>query len=270
MVTIDTEDHSPDATFFFEKLNPETWLPDPVEPFVLGPFIKTVKTKIPAGFYRVYAWTPDGRYHQVLRTVPQQTDDERKYGPTTWFEWKGDVMELPPIRLFSVNERAPLVKISGGEFRTMLFPKFDRNYTVPDLMVGQREVTWGDLRRANIELPFGMKENPDAKDTDPVVGIQHNWATQIAEELGGEVCNELVWRYCDEQANKLQRGPTGFRTLPHEATINLALNTVVVGYENNEYTRFARPIGEKSNDVGFRIYIRSQPPQTIKALMQQN
>jgi hypothetical protein len=270
MVSIDTEDHSPEATFFFEKLNPETWLPDPVEPFTLGPLKHPVKTKIPAGFYRVYVWTPDGRYHQVLRTVPKQSDDLPTYGPTTSFTWKNDAMELPTVRLFSVNERVPLVKITGGDFKTELFPDFAEKYSVSDLLVGQKEVTWGDLRRANIQLPFGMKDKPEAKDDEPVVGIQHSWATQLAEELGGEICNELVWRYCDSQAEELKRGPTGFRSLPHEATINLAFQTLVVGYEENEYFRVARAIGDKSADVGFRIYIRSQPPQTVKALMQQN
>lgn len=267
MVTIDTEDHAPDTTFFFEKLDEKTWLPDAVQPFAIGPVKYPVKMKLPSGLYRIYAWTPDNRYHQVLRTVPQRSDEIRRYGPMTWFEWKNNTVELPLIRLFSMNERLSMNRVKGGEYQTEIYPSFSGTYNLPDLLIGEKEVTWGDIRKANIQLPPGMPNRPEAKDEEPLVGIQQSWANQLAEELGGEICNELVWRYCDELASKMEVGPSGFRKLPHETTVENGVMSLVVGYEGNEYFRSARPIGIPTTDVGFRLYIRAQPPQNIESLM---
>lgn len=267
MVTIDTEDHAPDTTFFFEKLDEKTWLPDSINPFTWGPTQQPLKTKLPAGLYRVYAWTPDGRYHQVLRTVPQRSDDLPRYGSMTWFEWKNNTVVLPNIRLFSMNERLSMNKVKGGIFETELFDSLSAKFYVPDILIGEREVTWGDIRKANIKLPLGMPNQPEAKDEQALVGIQQSWANQLAEELGGELCNELVWRYCDAQTTQMERGPIGFRELPHETTVDTGIMSLVVGYENNEYFHSALPIGTTTKDVGFRVYIRAQAPQNVESLM---
>jgi serine/threonine-protein kinase len=271
MVSIDTEDHSPDAEFFFEKLNPETYLPDPVEPFTLGPFKHPVKTKIPAGFYRVYAWTPDNRYHQVLRTVPQLPDEGKQYGKIHWYDWKDGVAQLPAVRLFSGQERPTnLVNIKGNEFKTGLYPNYpEKTYQVPDLYVGETEVTWHDIRRANIQLPPGMSDAPTAKDEDPVVGVQHSWVAELAENLGGEACNELVWLYCDSVASSLPRGLSGFRSDPDEATVDLGSSSIILGYKDGKFSRRVNAIGVPTKDVGFRLYIRAQAPRDIESLMRQ-
>lgn len=270
MVSIDTEDHDAEASFFFEKLDPKTCLPDPVEPFVLGPFKHPVKTKIPAGFYRVYAWTPDDRYHQVFRTVPQMPNEGKTYGKAFWYDWKDDVAVLPSIRLFSEGERPRLTRIKGGEFTASIFPSYnEKAFYIPDLYVGEKEVTWGDLRRAGIQLPLGMPDMPEAKDDDPLVGVQHSWIFEIAEGLGGETCNELVWQYCDSVANSMPRGPLGFRTAPDEATQLVDVSSLVLGYKDDALRRVITPLGTPTKHIGFRIYFRANEPQKVEALMRQ-
>lgn len=268
-VTIDTEDHSPDTTFFFEKLNKETWLPDPVQPFALGPFTHPVKTKLPPGMYRVYAWTPDGRYHQVLRTVPETTQDIPGYENYKSFKFDQATVVLPKIKLFSANERVALKKISGGTFTTSINPYFkDHEYQLPDLLVGTHEVTWGDIRRNNVKLPSMMPQTAKpGKDDEPVIGFLADWSIQLAEDLGGEICNELVWRYCDEKSADTTDGPQGFRTLPDEVTVTDMHDTLVLGYENSEFLRKSVRMSEKMPNIGFRIYIRIRPPLAVKDLM---
>lgn len=266
-VSIDTTDHSPDAMFFFEKLNEKTWLPDPVEPFTLGPFKHPVKTKIPAGFYRVYAWTQD-RYHQVFRTVPRDKGELPGYVKCKGFEYLSDSTKLPDIKLFSNNERIVMNKVDGGEFNTeLLDDKFGATYIVPDIMIGSKEITWGNIRHANVSLHPGMANKPSAKDDDPVVGILHEAAMHLAEELGGEICNELVWRYCDAQSEKMPNGPTGFRQLPNELSVHDSHLSLILGYKDEQYTRTKALYSLDNDNIGFRIYIRVRQPQSVAELM---
>lgn len=270
-IRIETEDQSPDATFFFERLDESSWLPDPVEPFTLGPLSHPVNTKIPPGLYRVYAWTPDGRYHQVLRTIPKSLQDLSGTANYKAFRFDRDVAYLPPIKLFSPNERISFQKISGGNFKTSLHPyHVEHTYRVPDLMVGMHEVTWGDIRRNNVPLPSVMaRYTKPGGDDEPVTGFLADWAIQLAEDLGGEICNELVWRYSDEKAATLTTGPQGFRNLISEATVTHQSNTLILGYESTQCTRRLSPISEKESNLGFRLYIRVRPPNQSTDLMMQ-
>lgn len=269
MVSISTEDQSPNTLFFFEKLNKETWLPDPVEPFALGPIRAPVKTQLPPGLYRVYAWIPDGGYHQVLRTVPETTEDISGYENYKAFKFDQGTVVLPKIRLFSSTERPLLQKIPGGEFKTSIMPYYtEHNYNVPDVYVGIREVTWGDIRHHNVKLPSVMAQyaKPGADD-EPVTGFLADWSIQLAEDLGGELCNELIWRYCDEQSAKMRDGAQGFRTLPDEVTVTDMHDTTVLGYKDLQFHRRSVRMSESLPDIGFRIYIRAQAPNSLKDLM---
>lgn len=269
MVSIDTEDHTKDAQFFFEKLNPETWLPDPVEPFALGPFKHPVTTKLPPGFYRIYAWSPDQRYHQVLRTVPETTQDMSGGARHKAFRFDGQKIVLPSIKLFAPSERSQFMKVSGGEFKTAINPYFkDHTYQMPDILIGTQEVTWGDVRKHRAPLPSVMAQytQPGAEN-EPVIGFLADWAIELAEDVGGEICNELVWRYGDENAATIPDGPKGFRTLPDEATITPTQNTLVLGYDKGDYFRRFIPMSEKMPNIGFRVYIRAVVPSSVNDLM---
>jgi hypothetical protein len=185
------------------------------------------------------------------------------------FKFDQGTVVLPPIRLFSPSERLVLQKIPGGEFKTSISPYYtEHNYNLPDIYIGMREVTWGDIRRNNVQLPsvMGQYTKPGADD-EPVIGFLADWSIQLAEDLGGEICNELIWRYCDERSAVMKDGPQGFRTLPDEVTVTDLHDTTVLGYKDSQFKRKSVRMSESMPDIGFRIYIRTRAPQSIDELM---
>jgi serine/threonine protein kinase len=260
-VSIHTTDRNPDAKFLFIKLDPKTWLPDEKLPLQLGPFVGPVNQKIPPGFYRVIASAPNGRFHEVFRTVPSETD------PPWGVRYKGferntadKSIKLPSIRLFSPPALEGWTQIPAGDFASSSITNQNQRFFVPDILCGTREVTYGDLRSKQVALPMGMEIPADAKDTDPVTGVIFDWAMELAESLGAQLCSETVWEYCSQEARKTGTPLQGFETAPAEVT-SLSDFGAVIRYDSaSGPSRIVKNIGPNSKDVGFRLYRSASVP----------
>jgi len=222
-----------------------------------------VKERVPPGFYRVIAWAPNGRSHEVFRTVPSETE------PPWGVRYKGfernttdKSIKLPSIRLFSPPTDEGWTKIPAGDFASSSITNQNQRFYVPEILCGTREVTYGDLRSKHIALPMGMEFPADAKDSDPVTGLIFDWAMELAESLGGQLCSETVWEYCSQEARKTGSPLQGFATPPAEVT-SLSDFGAIIRYDSaSGPSRAVKNIGPSSIDVGFRIYRSASVPSS--------
>lgn len=173
------------------------------------------------GLYRVKAFGPNGRSHEVWRQVPfphQGSAQEQLYLHTSWAVSKDGIVTLPSFRLLRDDEvLVKTAEVKGGTF-TMGFedPRgFSpaHQHVVADMNVGINEVAYSEFRAIlgsnsstssgrtwleRVDSRFGDRSDVPAE--MPVTGYPRDVAILFCELAGGRLPSNAEWEYVASQS----------------------------------------------------------------------
>lgn len=175
------------------------------------------------GFYKVVAIAPDGKFHEVWRTVPEKgtTVGIQNIGMHENYEVDSGGFKLPPIQLFSDRDIASkMVLMKGGEFEfgyeeSLSLTSTKHTRSVDDYWIAIDEVSW-DLFRKVMKRPYpgwagktylDMVEqrfgsNSEIQGDSPLTGYPHEVLVLFAELAGCRLPTHVEYEYAATQGGK--------------------------------------------------------------------
>lgn len=175
------------------------------------------------GYYKVVAIAPDGKFHEVWRTVPEKgtTVPIQKIGMHENYEVEAGGYKLPPIQLYSDREIATkMVLMKGGEFEfgyedNVALTSTKHTRKVDDYWIAIDEVSW-DLFRKVMDRPHPGREaktylqvveqrfgsNSEISGDSPLTGYPYEVLVLFAELAGCRLPTHVEYEYAATQGGK--------------------------------------------------------------------
>ena len=202
------------------------------------------RVKCEPGDYLVIAYLDDEWFHEVYRHVPRR--DERLPGVYSHLAWtnRDGVVELPLVRLFPTSEVATeMARVSGGPLRASSPTlSLETNQHVEDFFIDVTEVTVGQIRRAELNLPAGMQP-PAASDDHPLNMVTWHEAVAYLEALGKRLVREVEFEYLTTRAGAVTDS-TGWEA----AAVRFPGSVAEPSFDRLEWDRVTRSVvGLRSN-----------------------
>jgi eukaryotic-like serine/threonine-protein kinase len=159
----------------------------------------------PAGDCLVIALLPDGRFQEVLRTVPEPGQKSPGLFPhQSWVERRDGSVELPLISIPPASVTEDMVPFKGnahflvGSRDLDLVPPHER--LVSDFLLDSTEVTVGAYRKI-MPLPDKLQARP-VPDNHAVCWVTFDEATAYAEKVGKRLPSELELEFAATNGGK--------------------------------------------------------------------
>lgn len=158
--------------------------------------------RLPPGTYLVVVTLPDGRFHEVFRTVPTADAGLPPSYRHRKYEWKGDQIVWPVIEIPQGPPPELLASFQGdptfamGVSGNSQIPRHVRK--IPPFLLEVQEVTIGDNRRVyQGQLPPSLAELKDdaPEDEYPLSGIWWDDAASYAERVGMRLPTEGEYEF---------------------------------------------------------------------------
>lgn len=174
-VRIETE--PPGAKITFVRLDDELHEPDP-DTLVNTPGVSPITYRLSEGFYLVIAVLPDGRFHEVIRRVPNPATADRGIGPRilSW-TWDDETVSYEaPIKVPDAGVPTGMCRIEPTNARGRRF------------FVGCREVINAEVPESTWLDLSGEQVPPNTASASQLAFRTDYWkAAGIAETLGGRL-----------------------------------------------------------------------------------
>jgi serine/threonine protein kinase len=154
-------------------------------------FIPHVKV----GEYLVVAKLPDGRFHEVYRTVGALDTRPGTLEPRKWEELSDGTIELPAISLNYQIEKDEMTLFEGGKIRLASETALSNpERVVLPFYLDARAVTIFKYRRDMAALPVQLKSARHAEKY-PVVWVTYDQALTYAERAGKRLLDEFEFEF---------------------------------------------------------------------------
>jgi formylglycine-generating enzyme required for sulfatase activity len=184
------------AWVVFIPLDPKTGAPHPES---AGRARRSpVNTALCPGGYLVEAYFDDGRFHEVLRRVPEKLDElpmSQNHG--LWMIDNGTV-NLPDVVIPGLDVTAGMIDFPGtGSFRAGIRNSDEEpqhNRSLPGFYLDRTEVTLGDWTEKPRPVFPGVNDLKLTK-LDPIVYVSWDEAVAYAERVGKRLPDEFEQEY---------------------------------------------------------------------------
>ena len=162
-VTLTTE--PPGAYTVFVPINAANGRPDPESDGVVRG-VTPIECELKPGNYLVVAALADGRFHEVMRHVPQNDESVLPWHHHQYSSVREDgVVKLPTIRIPPKNVSEDMVLVSQRKVTPATDVDLDSASEVQPFFMDPKEMTWGKWRNlySNPKWPPDLRHDPPSE-----------------------------------------------------------------------------------------------------------
>jgi formylglycine-generating enzyme required for sulfatase activity len=187
----------PGAKVAFIPLSKSTGEPT-VENAVFAGGLQVKSAELVPGDYVVVAAMQDGRFHEVFRHVPDQSEPmPGSHNHRRWKQMPDGAVELPRVKIPPDGVAAGMALIQGsdkfhmGKPNSTVLPLHSRR--VASFYIDQTEFTFANYKQLGRQLPRRFRQGLDSEQM--AMPMDYHQAVACAEESGKRLPTEVEYEY---------------------------------------------------------------------------